>query len=92
MFISATRYGADAMSNDSLNPLLILGMVALVAGAIALVYGHMELLEAQQDSGFFAMGGGGGDGETMKWQLVRLGGLVVAGVGGVLTFSGAVND
>ena len=79
------------MSNDSLNPLLILGMVALVAGAIALVYGHMELLEAQQDSGFFAMGGGG-DGETMKWQMVRLGGLVVAGVGGVLTFSGAVND
>ena len=79
------------MGNDGLNPLLILGMVALVAGAIALVYGHMELLEAQQDSGFLAMGGGD-DGETMKWQMVRLGGLVVAGVGGVLTFSGAVNE
>ena len=48
------------MSDDSLNPLLILGMVALIAGAVALVYGHMELLEAQQDSGFFAMGGGAG--------------------------------
>ena len=35
------------MSNDGLNPLLILGMVALIAGAIALVYGHMELMEAQ---------------------------------------------
>ena len=79
------------MSNDGLNPLLILGMVALIAGAVALVYGHMELLEAQQNSGFFGMGGDG-DGETMKWQMVRLGGLVVAGVGGVLTFSGAVND
>ena len=79
------------MSDDSLNPLLILGMVALIAGAVALVYGHMELLEAQQDSGFFAMGGGD-DVETMQWQMVRLGGLVVAAVGGVLTFSGAVND
>ena len=79
------------MSNDGLNPLLILGMVALVAGAVALVYGHMELMQAQQDSGFFAMGGGD-DGETMQWQMVRLGGLVVAAVGGVLTFSGAVND
>ena len=79
------------MSNDGLNPLLILGMVALIAGAVALVYGHMELMEAQQDSGFFAMGGGD-DGETMQWQMVRLGGLVVASVGGVLTFSGAVND
>ena len=79
------------MSDDGLNPLLILGMVALIAGAVALVYGHMELLEAQQDSGFFAMGGGD-DGETMQWQMVRLGGLVVAAVGGVLTFSGAVND
>ncbi|WP_254840553.1 hypothetical protein [Natronomonas marina] len=79
------------MSDSSLNPLLVLGMVALVAGAIALVYGHMELLDAQQNSGFLGMGGGG-DGETMKWQIVRLGGLVVAGVGGVLTFSGAVND
>ena len=36
--------------------------------------------------------GGGGDEETMQWQMVRLGGLVVAAVGGVLTFSGAVND
>ena len=79
------------MSNDGLNPLLILGMVALIAGAVALVYGHMELMQAQQDSGFFAMGGGG-DEETMQWQMVRLGGLVVAAVGGVLTFSGAVND
>ena len=79
------------MSNDGLNPLLILGMVGLIAGAVALVYGHMELLEAQQDSGFFAMGGGD-DGETMQWQMVRLGGLVVAAVGGVLTFSGAVNE
>ena len=79
------------MSDDSLNPLLILGMVALIAGAVALVYGHMELLEAQQDSGFFTMGGGDDD-ETMQWQMVRLGGLVVAAVGGVLTFSGAVND
>ena len=79
------------MSNDGLNPLLILGMVALIAGAVALVYGHMELMQAQQDSGFFAMGGGD-DGETMQWQMVRLGGLVVAAVGGVLTFSGAVND
>ena len=79
------------MSDDSLNPLLILGMVALIAGAVALVYGHMELLEAQQDSGFFPTGGGD-DGETMQWQMVRLGGLVVAAVGGVLTFSGAVND
>ena len=78
------------MSDSSLGPLVILGMVALIAGAVALVYGHMELLEAQQDSGFFAMGGG--DGEAMKWQMVRLGGLVVAAVGGVLTFSGAVND
>jgi len=78
------------MSNDSLNPLVVLGMVALVAGAIALVYGHMELLETQQDSGVLAMGGG--DGETMQWQMVRLGGLVVAGVGGVLTLSGAVTD
>ena len=79
------------MSNDGLNPLLILGMVALIAGAVALVYGHMELMQAQQDSGFFAMGGGD-DSETMQWQMVRLGGLVVAAVGGVLTFSGAVND
>ena len=79
------------MSNDGLNPLLILGMVVLIAGAVALVYGHMELMQAQQDSGFFAMGGGD-DGETMQWQMVRLGGLVVAAVGGVLTFSGAVND
>ena len=79
------------MSDNGLNPLLILGMVALIAGAVALVYGHMELMQAQQDSGFFAMGGGGGE-EEMKWQMVRLGGLVVAGVGGVLTFSGAVND
>ena len=79
------------MSDSSLGPLVILGMVALIAGAVALVYGHMELMQAQQDSGFFAMGGGG-DEETMQWQMVRLGGLVVAAVGGVLTFSGAVND
>ena len=78
------------MSDSSLGPLVILGMVALIAGAVALVYGHMELMQAQQDSGFFAMGGG--DEETMQWQIVRLGGLVVAAVGGVLTFSGAVND
>jgi len=79
------------MSDNGINPLLILGMVFLVAGAIALLYGHMELMQAQQDSGFFAMGGSD-DGETMKWQMVRLGGLVVASIGGVLTFSGAVND
>ena len=79
------------MSDSSLGPLVILGMVALIAGAVALVYGHMELMQAQQDSGFFAMGGGS-DEETMQWQMVRLGGLVVAAVGGVLTFSGAVND
>jgi len=79
------------MSDSSLGPLVILGMVALIAGAVALVYGHMELLEAQQNSGFLGMGGDG-DEETMKWQMVRLGGLVVAAVGGVLTFSGAVND
>jgi hypothetical protein len=76
------------MSNDSINPLLLLGMVLLVAGAVALVYGHMELMQAQQDSGFL----GGSDGEAMTWQMVRLGGLVVAAVGGVLSFSGAVND
>ena len=79
------------MSDDNLDALMILGLVALVVGAIVLVYGHMELMQAQQDSGFFAMGGGG-DEETMQWQMVRLGGLVVAAVGGVLTFSGAVND
>ena len=79
------------MSDDNLDALMILGLVALVVGAIVLVYGHMELMQAQQDSGFFGMGGNG-DEETMQWQLVRLGGLVVAAVGAVLTFSGAVND
>ena len=79
------------MSDNNVDALMILGLVALVVGAIVLVYGHMELMQAQQDSGFFAMGGGG-DEETMQWQMVRLGGLVVAAVGGVLTFSGAVND
>jgi cytochrome c-type biogenesis protein CcmE len=79
------------MSNGNLDALMILGVLALVAGAIVMVYGHMELLEAQQNSGFFGMGGDGGE-EAMKWQMVRLGGLVAAAVGGVLTFSGAVND
>ena len=79
------------MSDDNLDALMILGLVALVVGAIVLVYGHMELMEAQQDSGMFGFGGSGEE-ETMQWQLVRLGGLVVAAVGAVLTFSGAVND
>ena len=79
------------MSDDSLDALMILGLVALVVGAIVLVYGHMELMQAQENSGFFGMGGSS-DEETMQWQLVRLGGLVVAAVGAVLTFSGAVND
>ena len=79
------------MSDDNLNALLVLGLVALVGGAIVLVYGHMELLEAQQNSGFLGMGGDGGE-EAMKWRMVRLGGLVVAAVGAVITFSGAVND
>ena len=77
------------MSDDNLDALMILGLVALVVGAIVLVYGHMELMQAQ-DSGFLGMGGS--DEETMQWQLVRLGGLVVGAVGAVLTFSGAVND
>ena len=91
MFISLTRLGANAMSDNNVDALMILGLVALVVGAIVLVYGHMELLEAQQDSGWFGMGGSSEE-ETMQWQLVRLGGLVVAAVGAVLTFSGAVND
>ncbi|PSP47603.1 hypothetical protein BRC75_09425 [Halobacteriales archaeon QH_7_69_31] len=78
------------MSDNNLDALMILGLVALVVGAIVLVYGHMELMEAQQDSGWSLMGGS--DEESMQWQLVRLGGLVVAAVGAVLTFSGAVND
>ena len=79
------------MSDNNLDALMILGLVALVVGAIVLVYGHMELMQTQENSGFFGMGGNGDD-ETMQWQLVRLGGLVVAAVGAVLTFSGAVND
>ena len=90
MFISLTRLGVNAMSDNNVDALMILGLVALVVGAIVLVYGHMELMQAQ-DSGFFGMGGSS-DEETMQWQLVRLGGLVVAAVGAVLTFSGAVND
>ena len=88
MFIYPTRLGASAMSDNNLDALMILGLVALVVGAIVLVYGHMELMEAQSDSGFL----GGSEGEAMQWQLVRLGGLVVAAVGGVITVSGAVND
>ena len=79
------------MSDNNLDALMILGLVALVVGAIVLVYGHMELMQAQQDSGWWPMGGSS-DEESMQWQLVRLGGLVVAAVGAVLTFSGAVND
>ena len=79
------------MSDNNLDALMVLGLVALVVGAIVLVYGHMELMQAQQDSNWLGMGGSS-DEETMQWQLVRLGGLVVAAVGAVLTFSGAVND
>ena len=79
------------MSDNNLDALMILGLVALVVGAIVLVYGHMELMQAQQDSGWWTFGGSSEE-ETMQWQLVRLGGLVVAAVGAVLTFSGAVND
>ena len=79
------------MSDNNVDALMILGLVALVVGAIVLVYGHMELMQAQQDSNWLGMGGSS-DEETMQWQLVRLGGLVVAAVGAVLTFSGAVND
>jgi hypothetical protein len=76
---------------SDMNPLTIVGVVLLVAGGIALVYGHTELLEAQQNSGFLGFGGGGGE-AARQWQLVRLGGLVTGGVGAVLTFSGAVSD
>lgn len=76
---------------SDVDALTILGLVLLVGGAVALVYGHVELLELQQSSGFFAFGGDASSEAVRQWKLVRLGGLVAGAVGAVLTLAGAAD-
>ncbi len=72
--------------SDGPDAFTILGIGLLIVGGIALLYGHMELMQVQECSGLFCSPS---DSAARQWELVRLGGLVLGAIGGVVTFAGA---
>lgn len=76
------------MSNG-IDAFVVIGIALLIIGGIGLVYGQMELLQAQECSGLFCSPN---DRAMRQWKLVRLGGLVTGAVGAVITFAGAARE
>lgn len=75
--------------NDGPGAFVVLGIGMLVIGGILLLYGQMELLQAQDCTGFFCSS----NEEAMRqWTLVRLGGLVTGAIGAVVTFAGVARE
>jgi len=77
------------------NVLLALGIVLLILGATGLVYGQLQLQDRQSDDhgllvsvGWTAHSGGGDATDAQRFRTLRFGGLVLGGVGAVLTLSG----
>lgn len=74
---------------DGIDTFVVFGIGLVVIGGILLLYGQLEVLQAQDCTGFFCSSN---DEAMRQWGLVRLGGLVVGAVGAVITFAGAVRE
>lgn len=77
------------------NALVALGVLLLVLGGVALVYGQLHLQSGGSDDGGSVLsvemdGGDGGGGDAQRFRTLRLGGLVLGGVGAVITLTGGL--
>lgn len=81
--------------SGSANPLVALGILLLVVGGIGLVYGQLTLQnQGNAGDGAFVtvdVSGDGGDNEdAQRLRTLRFGGLVLGGVGAVVTLTGGL--